>query len=88
MVETTNIISAKETPIDRKPTLTIIIQFRFKVCLKKNNFYEWVSSTFSLLYHEAPFLKTTLAVFDLPGIIGSTHIAIQRQFLLMGIEYI
>lgn len=37
--------------------------------------YTWVSSTFSWLYHEAPFLKTTLAVFDLPGIIGSTHVA-------------
>lgn len=32
-----------------------------------------VSSTLSWIYHEAPFLKTTLAVFDLPGVIGSTH---------------
>ena len=44
-------------------------------CRFDENFYEWVSSTFSWLYHEAPFLKTTLAVFDLPGIIGSTHVA-------------
>jgi len=36
--------------------------------------YEMVLSTFSWLYHEAPFLKTTLAVFDLPGVIGSTHV--------------
>ena len=35
--------------------------------------YEMVSSTFSWLYHEAPFLKTTLAVFDLPGVIGRCY---------------
>ena len=37
-------------------------------------FYEMVSSIISWLYREAPFLKTTLSVFDLPGIIGSTHV--------------
>lgn len=36
-------------------------------------FYEYFSSFFLWLYQEAPFLKTTLAIFDLPGIIGSTH---------------
>ena len=35
--------------------------------------YEFVSSTLSWLYHEAPFLRTTLSVFDLPGIIGAAH---------------
>jgi hypothetical protein len=38
LVETTKVKSAKETkpkeePIDRKPTITIIIQFRFEVSL-------------------------------------------------------
>lgn len=45
------------------------------MCRFDEKLYSVVSSTFSWLYHEAPFLKTTLAVFDLPGIIGSTHVA-------------
>jgi len=36
--------------------------------------YEWVSSTFSWLYHEAPFLKSTLSIFDLPSTIGTMHV--------------
>eukprot|EP00571_Detonula_confervacea_P006288 CAMPEP_0172319744 /NCGR_PEP_ID=MMETSP1058-20130122/38599_1 /TAXON_ID=83371 /ORGANISM="Detonula confervacea, Strain CCMP 353" /LENGTH=1060 /DNA_ID=CAMNT_0013034863 /DNA_START=643 /DNA_END=3825 /DNA_ORIENTATION=+ len=43
-------------------------------CRFDESLYEMVSSTFRWLYHEAPFLKTTLAVFDLPGVIGSTHV--------------
>mmetsp|Transcript_868 Transcript_868/g.1806 ORF Transcript_868/g.1806 Transcript_868/m.1806 type:complete len:1249 (-) Transcript_868:19-3765(-) len=46
----------------------------FPSCRYDESLYEMVSHTLSWLYHEAPFLKTTLAVFDLPGIIGSTHI--------------
>mmetsp|Transcript_16000 Transcript_16000/g.29015 ORF Transcript_16000/g.29015 Transcript_16000/m.29015 type:complete len:405 (-) Transcript_16000:279-1493(-) len=46
----------------------------FPSCRFDESLYEMVSGTFSWLYHEAPFLKTTLAVFDLPGIIGSTHV--------------
>ena len=37
--------------------------------------YEIVSSTINWMYNDAPLLKTTLAVFDLPGVIGSTHVA-------------
>ena len=43
-------------------------------CRVDERLYEKVSSAFSWLYHEAPLLKTALAVFDLPGVIGSTHL--------------
>jgi len=43
-------------------------------CRFDEQMYEWVSSTFSWLYHEAPFLKSTLSIFDLPSTIGSMHV--------------
>ena len=51
---------------DRPPDLLESCRFDEKM-------YEFVSSTLSWLYHEAPFLKSTLSVFDLPGIIGAAH---------------
>lgn len=43
-------------------------------CGFDENLYEMVSNAASWLYHEAPFLKATLSIFDLPGVIGSTHV--------------
>ena len=43
-------------------------------CRTDERMYEKLSSAFSWLYREAPLLKTALAVFDLPGAIGSTHL--------------
>lgn len=45
-----------------------------KSCRSDERLYEQLSSAFSWLYREAPLLKTALAVFDLPGAIGSTHL--------------
>ena len=47
----------------------------FPSCRFDESLYDMVSSTLSWLYHEAPFLKTTLAIFDLPGVMGSNHVA-------------
>jgi len=43
-------------------------------CRTDERMYEKLSSAFGWLYREAPLLKTALAVFDLPGAIGSTHL--------------
>ena len=48
-------------------------QEELRSCRADEELYEKVSSTFSWIYREAPLLKTVLAVFDLPGTIGSTH---------------
>ncbi|KAL7538174.1 hypothetical protein ACHAXR_008335 [Thalassiosira sp. AJA248-18] len=58
----------------------------FPSCRFDESLYEMLSSTVSWLYHEAPFLKTTLAVFDLPGVIGSTHVAMCNVLCSGGAE--
>jgi len=42
-------------------------------CRFDEKMYEFVSSNLIWLYQEAPFLRTTLSVFDLPGIVGEAH---------------
>ena len=39
-------------------------------CRFDENMFEMAMRTLRWLYNEAPFLKTTLTVFDLPGVIG------------------
>lgn len=46
----------------------------FQSCRFDEHVYEKVSSTIRWMHDEAPLLKTTLAIFDLPGVIGSTHV--------------
>ena len=49
-------------------------QSSLQSCRPDEQLYEKVSSVFRWIYTEAPLLKTALAVFDLPGTIGSTHL--------------
>ncbi len=55
-------------------------------CRFDESLYEIVSGTFSWLYHEAPFLKATLKIFDLPGIIGLTHVDMCNVLCSGGLE--
>eukprot|EP00580_Thalassiosira_gravida_P018562 CAMPEP_0201659352 /NCGR_PEP_ID=MMETSP0494-20130426/2169_1 /ASSEMBLY_ACC=CAM_ASM_000839 /TAXON_ID=420259 /ORGANISM="Thalassiosira gravida, Strain GMp14c1" /LENGTH=1330 /DNA_ID=CAMNT_0048136815 /DNA_START=37 /DNA_END=4029 /DNA_ORIENTATION=- len=58
----------------------------FPSCRFDERFYSMASETFSWVYHEAPFLKATLAVFDLLGIIGSTHVDMCDVLCSGGVE--
>ena len=58
----------------------------FPSCRFDESFYNVVSGTMSWLYHEAPFLKTTLAVFDLPGVISNTHVEMCDVLCFGGVE--
>jgi hypothetical protein len=48
--------------------------------------YEIVSKSFLLLYNGAPFMKRILSVFDLPGVIGSTHVEMCHHLCSNGME--
>ncbi|KAL7520746.1 hypothetical protein ACHAWX_005456 [Stephanocyclus meneghinianus] len=48
--------------------------------------YDIVSKTFFLLYNGAPVMKRILSVFDLPGVIGSTHVEMCHHLCANGME--
>mmetsp|Transcript_33849 Transcript_33849/g.71179 ORF Transcript_33849/g.71179 Transcript_33849/m.71179 type:complete len:1044 (-) Transcript_33849:143-3274(-) len=58
----------------------------FPSCRFDERLYSMASETFSWVYHEAPFLKATLTVFDLLGIIGSTHVDMCDVLCSGGVE--
>lgn len=60
----------------------------FPSCEFDESLYEIILSTFMWLYHEAPFLKTTLQIFDIPGRIGNTHAEMCNILCSDGVECI